>query len=94
MINAWRRRGHEAEFYRTGDVQLRVNGVYFDAFHGARSFREIDVAIPGVGRSLADFWNPHHESPCAHGGPHHPLRGRAKVDAGAGRTNVDKALAA
>ena len=47
--------GHKTEFYRTGDVQLRVDDVHFDAFHGARSFRETDVVIPRIGRSLTDF---------------------------------------
>jgi ribosomal protein S6--L-glutamate ligase len=55
IIKAGRFRGHETEFYRTGDVQLRVDDVYFDAFHGSRSFRETDVLIPRVGRSLTDF---------------------------------------
>ena len=47
--------GHETEFYRTGDVQLRVDDVRFDAFHGSKSFRETDVVIPRIGRSLTDF---------------------------------------
>ena len=55
IIKAGRFRGHESEFIRTGDVQLRVNDVYFDAFYGAKSFRETDVVIPRVGRSLTDF---------------------------------------
>lgn len=55
IIKAGRFKGHETEFYRTGDVQLRVADVYFDAFHGAKSFRETDVVIPRIGRSLTDF---------------------------------------
>jgi ribosomal protein S6--L-glutamate ligase len=55
IIKAGRYRGHETEFYRTGDVQLRVDDVYFDAFHGSKSFRETDVVIPRIGRSLTDF---------------------------------------
>ncbi len=55
IIKAGRFRGHETEFYRTGDVQLRVDNVHFDAFHGAKSFRETDVVIPRIGRSLTDF---------------------------------------
>jgi len=55
IIKAGRLRGHETEFYRTGDVQLRVDDVYFDAFHGAKSFKETDVVIPRIGRSLTDF---------------------------------------
>jgi len=55
IIKAGRFRGHETEFYRTGDVQLRVDNVRFDAFHGAKSFRETDVVIPRIGRSLTDF---------------------------------------
>ena len=55
IIKAGRFSGHETEFYRTGDVQLRVDDVRFDAFHGSRSFRETDVVIPRVGRSLTDF---------------------------------------
>jgi hypothetical protein len=38
IIKAGRLRGHETEFYRTGDVPLRVDDAHFDAFHGARSF--------------------------------------------------------
>jgi ribosomal protein S6--L-glutamate ligase len=55
IIQAGRLMGHKTEFYRTGDVQLRVDDVHFDAFHGARSFRETDVVIPRIGRSLTDF---------------------------------------
>jgi len=55
IIKAGRLRGHEIEFYRTGDVQLRVDDVYFDAFHGDKSFRETDVVVPRIGRSLTDF---------------------------------------
>lgn len=55
IIKAGRFRGHETEFYRTGDIQLRVDDVYFDAFHGTKSFRENDVVIPRIGRSLTDF---------------------------------------
>ncbi len=55
IIKAGRFKGHDTEFYRTGDVQLRVDDVYFDAFHGAKSFRETDVVIPRIGRSLTDF---------------------------------------
>jgi len=55
IIKAGRLKGHETEFYRTGDVQLRVDDVYFDAFHGAKSFKGTDVVIPRIGRSLTDF---------------------------------------
>jgi ribosomal protein S6--L-glutamate ligase len=55
IIKAGRLGGHETDFYRTGDVQLRVDDVYFDAFHGSKSFRETDVVIPRIGRSLTDF---------------------------------------
>ncbi len=55
IIKAGTVRGHETTFFKTGDVQLRVDDVYFDAFHGAKSFRETDVVIPRVGRSLTDF---------------------------------------
>jgi len=55
IIKAGRLKGHETEFYKTEDVQLRVDDVYFDAFHGSRSFRETDVVIPRIGRSLTDF---------------------------------------
>ena len=55
IIQAGRFRGHETEYVRTGDVQLMVDDVYFDAFQGAKSFREVDVVIPRVGRSLTDF---------------------------------------
>jgi len=55
IIKAGRFRGHETEFYRTGDVQLRVDDVHFDAFHGTKSFRGTDVVIPRIGRSLTDF---------------------------------------
>jgi len=55
IIKAGRFRGYETEFYRTGDVQLRVDDVYFDAFHGSSSFRETNVVIPRIGRSLTDF---------------------------------------
>lgn len=55
IIKAGRFRGHTAEFYKTGDVQLSVDDVYFDAFHGTKSFRETDVVVPRIGRSLTDF---------------------------------------
>jgi len=55
IIKAGRLFGHETDFVRTGDVQLRVDDVYFDAFYGAKSFRETDVVIPRIGRSLTDF---------------------------------------
>ena len=55
LIKAGRLKGHETEFVRTGDVQLRVDDVYFDAFQGTRSFRDIDVVVPRIGRSLTDF---------------------------------------
>jgi ribosomal protein S6--L-glutamate ligase len=55
IIKAGRVMGHDTEFYKTGDVQLRVDDAYFDAFHGSKSFRETDVVIPRIGRSLTDF---------------------------------------
>ena len=55
IIKAGRFAGHQTEFIKTGDVQLMVDDVYFDAFHGSRSFREVEVVIPRVGRSLTDF---------------------------------------
>jgi len=55
IIKAGLIKGHDTEFVRTGDVQLRVDDVYFDAFHGAKSFRKTDVVIPRIGRSLTDF---------------------------------------
>jgi ribosomal protein S6--L-glutamate ligase len=55
IIKAGRMKGHETEFVKTGDVQLRVDDVYFDAFQGTKSFRGIDVVIPRIGRSLTDF---------------------------------------
>ncbi len=55
IIKAGRFLGHQTEFIKTGDVQLMVDDVYFDAFHGSRSFREVEVVIPRVGRSLTDF---------------------------------------
>lgn len=55
IIKAGRLAGHETEFYKTGDVQLRVDDVYFDAFHGNKSFRETDVVVPRIGRSMTDF---------------------------------------
>ena len=55
IIKAGRYKGHDTQFVRTGDVQLRVDDVYFDAFSGAKSFRETDVVIPRIGRSLTDF---------------------------------------
>lgn len=55
IIKAGRYMGHETEFVRTGDVQLRVDDVYFDAFYGSRSFRETDIVIPRIGRNLTDF---------------------------------------
>ncbi len=55
IIKAGRYRGHETEFVKTGDIQLMVDGDRFDAFQGSQSFRDVDVAIPRVGRSLTDF---------------------------------------
>jgi ribosomal protein S6--L-glutamate ligase len=55
IIKAGRLKGHETDFVNTRDVQLRVDDVYFDAFHGTKSFRETDVVIPRIGRSLTDF---------------------------------------
>ncbi len=55
IIKAGRFKGHEAGFIRTGDVQLMVDDVYFDAFYGTKSFREVDIVIPRIGRSLTDF---------------------------------------
>ena len=55
LVRAGRFRGHDTEFIRTVDVQLRVDDVYFDAYHEARSFRDTEVIIPRVGRSLTDF---------------------------------------
>ncbi len=55
IIKAGRFRGHETDFIRTGDVQLMVDDVYFDAFQGSKSFREVGVVIPRIGRSLTDF---------------------------------------
>ena len=53
IIKAGLLRGHETELYRTGDVQLRVDYVHFDAFHGAKSFKETDVVIPRIiGRDI------------------------------------------
>lgn len=55
IIKAGRFKGHEPEFIKTGDVQLMVGDVYFDAFHEAKSFRKVNVVIPRIGRSLTDF---------------------------------------
>jgi ribosomal protein S6--L-glutamate ligase len=55
IIKAGRMKGHETEFVKTSDVQLRVDDVFFDAFQGAKSFRDMDVVIPRIGRSLTDF---------------------------------------
>ena len=55
IIKAGRFAGHETQFIKTGDVQLMVDDVYFDAFHGSKSFRDVEVVIPRVGRSLTDF---------------------------------------
>jgi ribosomal protein S6--L-glutamate ligase len=55
IIKAGRLKGHETDFVKTGDIQLRVDDVYFDAFYGARSFRDTGVVIPRIGRSLTDF---------------------------------------
>ena len=55
IIKAGRFRGHETDFIRTGDVQLMVDDVYFDAFQGSKSFRGVGVVIPRIGRSLTDF---------------------------------------
>lgn len=55
IIQAGRLKGHETDFVKTGDVQLRVDDVYFDAFYGSKSFRETNVVIPRIGRSFTDF---------------------------------------
>lgn len=55
IIKAGRFKNHETDFVKTGDVQLKVDGEKFDAYFGSRSFREFDVVVPRIGRSLTDF---------------------------------------